>query len=109
MPERDPVDALLRALYGMALSRGSGIAGIARAGGQSRVKINIRALFKYHDEETGYRLVEEAIAELGDEGSRRLEAMGIKLVKRGGTLYIEVPVDLLANPRGLLARGQGEA
>lgn len=93
-----PAVALLQALRAMAESRGSGIAGIARAGGQERVKINVRALFKYHDEDTGYRLVEEVLASMGEEDYRILEAKGIRLIRAGEGIYIEVPVELLEDP-----------
>jgi len=95
----DPVKALLKALHSLAVSRGSGIAGIAMAGGQDRVKIDVRAFYKHHDEETGYALFSEALQSLTDSGYKKLEDMGIRVVRERGTLYIEVPVDLLRDPR----------
>ncbi|MCE4620642.1 MAG: hypothetical protein F7C33_06440 [Desulfurococcales archaeon] len=95
----DPVKALLKALYSLAVSRGSGIAGIALAGGQDRVKIDVRAFYKHHDEETGYTLFSEALQSLTDSDYKKLEDIGIRLHRERGTLYIEVPVDLLRDPR----------
>jgi len=93
--DRDPVEAVLRAVKNLAVSRGSGIVGIARAAGQDRVKINVKALYKHHDEETGYMLIEDAIRDLGEEGARRLMEHGVRIVRMGRELYIEVPVSLL--------------
>ena len=93
-----PGKALLVALKNMAESRGKGIAGIAKAGGQKRVKINVRALYKYHDEETGYRLVEDILNSIDEKELEFLESHGIKLVKDRWGIYIEVPVEILENP-----------
>ncbi len=92
---RDPVEALLTALRGLARARGAGIASIARAGGQDRVKISLRAFYKYHEEETGYRLLEEVLADIGEEGLKRLEELGIRIIRRRDGVYIEVPISLL--------------
>ena len=92
---RDPVEAVMTALRSLALSRGAGIVGIARAAGQDRVKINVKAFYKHHEEETGYTLFEEALADLGEEGLARLQEKGIRIVRVGRETYIEVPVALL--------------
>jgi len=91
----DPVEALMGALRSLARARGAGIVGIARAAGQDRVKINVRALYKHHDEESGYLLIEDAIRAALEEAPGRLEEMGIRIVRLGRDLYVEVPVDLL--------------
>jgi len=101
--ERDPVEAILEALRGYARVKGPGVLAIVKAGGQERVKIRFQALYKYHDESTGYTLLEEALAELGEEGVERLESMGIRLVNIGRNLYLEVPVSLLES----MVKGKG--
>ena len=92
---RDPVEAVMVALRSLAISRGAGIVGIARAAGQDRVKINVKAFYKHHEEETGYTLFEEALADLGEEGLVKLQERGIRIVRLGRETYIEVPVVLL--------------
>ncbi len=91
---RDPLEAVIAALRGYAREKGRGVLAILHAGGQERVKINVKALYKYHDESTGYPLLEEALDELaGDPG--RLEEIEARLVKIGRNKYIEIPTRLL--------------
>ena len=92
---KDPVEAVMAALRSLAISRGAGIVGIARAAGQDRVKINVKAFYKHHKEETGYTLFEEALADLSEEGLVKLQERGIRIVRLGRETYIEVPVALL--------------
>ena len=92
--ERDPVEALLAALRGYARQKGEGVLAILRAGGQERVKINVKALYKYHDDSTGYTLLEEALEELARDPGR-LQAIGARLVRLGRDRYVEVPTSLL--------------
>lgn len=95
----EPWRALLAALRNMARSRGKGIAGIALAGGQRRVKVDVRALYRYHDEETGYRLIEDILSSMGEEDMQALESRSVRIVRdpRGNT-YIELSVELLRDP-----------
>jgi hypothetical protein len=96
--EKDPVKAILQAVYNLAVSRGDSIAGIARAGGQERVKIIVKAFYKHHEEDTGFTLFSEALESLRSEDYDRLEKAGIRLYREKDALYIEVPVSLLGNP-----------
>ncbi len=91
---RDPIEAVIAALRGYAREKGRGVLAILHAGGQERVKINVKALYKYHDESTGYTLLEEALEELARDPGR-LEEIGARLVRMGRNRYIEVPTSLL--------------
>jgi len=97
---RDPVEAILEALRGYARVKGPGVLGILDAGGLESVKIRFSALYRYHDEATGYRLLDEALAELSEEDLGRLEELGVRLVREGRTLYLQVPRRLLEELAG---------
>jgi len=98
--DRDPVEAILAALKGYARVKGPGVLGILEAGGLDRVKVRVSALYRYHDESTGYGLLDEALNSLTREDVERLEEMGVRLVRVGRTLYLEVPRRLLEELAG---------
>ncbi len=100
MRRRDPVEALLRAIRGYARAKGEGVLAILEAGGQERVKIRVSALYRFHDPETGFQLLEDAVSSLTEGDLERLESMGVRLVRLGRVLYVEVPRRLLEEARG---------
>ncbi len=100
MPRRSIV-AIITAIYRLAISRGKGIAGIASASGQSKVKIALRAFYKYHEEETGYNFFTDILKDLTSEDLEELRTLGIEFVSFNNDQYLEIPVSLLRDPEKL--------
>ncbi len=84
-------EAVKKALDAYILHAGRGILGILRASGQARVKIAVSALYRFHDPDAGYAMLDDAIRELGDT----LESVDGRLVRYRGRLYIEIPVSYI--------------
>ncbi len=95
---KEALKALLKALLRMAKSRGDEIAGIAKAAGQHSVRIHERAFYRYHDTATGYQYFRSVLEELNSEDIKKLEYLGIHLVREGNITYLHVPLSLLVNP-----------
>lgn len=93
----DPVDALIETLKSYLKRRGDIIVPTALAAGQKRLKIAFRGLYKSLPEYVGYELFEDIIRAIAsNEGSsKRLEALGLKIVEEYGERYIEAPIEFL--------------
>lgn len=99
----DPVDALIEVLRRYLARRGSIIVPTAKAGGQARLKIAFRGLYKSMAVSIGgYDRFEDIVAAIRSDPRlfAKLESLGVKFVKLEGEDYIEVPVDLLEKLMG---------
>ena len=97
MKNRDPIQALMKALSNYLLKHGRRILSITSILGQDKVRISIESLYWYHNISTGYRYLEDAIKDILSDKAKiaTLNDKGINIVKIKGNFYIEVPRQLI--------------
>ncbi len=99
----DPVDALIEVLRRYLARRGSIVVPTAKAGGQARLKIAFRGLYRSVSIGVGgYDRFEDIVAAIRSDPRllAKLESLGVRFVKLEGEDYIEVPVALLEKLMG---------
>ncbi len=68
---------------------------IASLTGQKRIKIHLRALWRFHNPLCGYRYIEEALNAILECSDDWLKELGIKIGNDSGNTYIDIPLQLL--------------
>lgn len=68
---------------------------IASLTGQKRIKIYLRALWRFHNPFYGFRYVEEALYTILERGEDWLKELDIEMGEESGNTYLDLPLPLL--------------
>lgn len=89
----DPVRVLCATLESYLKTHGRRVLSIAESTGQDRVRIELRALYRYYDPSAEYPRLVDVLSALSSRELEELEKMGIKLMGRGEYAVLEVPLE----------------
>ena len=89
------LQALEAALRSYARIRGPMEVSILRAAGLREMRISMRALYRYHEEDTFFTLLQEAVKVLLGHAGLVEKELGVKLLRRGSEVYLLVPLETL--------------
>ncbi len=91
----EALKALRVALQGYARARGSVDVAILKSAGLREMRISVRALYRYHEEDSVYSMLDDAIQVLLSHPKLVERELRVRLFRRGSTTYLIVPLEVL--------------